>query len=123
MAPTLRADQRVEVATLGATDQVRRGDIIVFSNPDVEARPAKDLVERVIGLPRERIEGRDGHVYINGKRLEEPYLATSTVTSTFSAQEIPEGAVWVMGDNRPASRDSRYYGPIQVSSILGTIKV
>jgi signal peptidase I len=102
---------------------IHRGDIVVFTKPKGEESDIKDLVKRVIALPGESVEGRDGHIYIDGKLLKEPYLPDGTETSTFGAQPVPSNSIWVMGDNRPASRDSRYFGPIPESSVVGRVFV
>jgi signal peptidase I len=80
-----------------------RGDIIVLHDP---RQQGKDLIKRVIGLPGETIEIVDGVVYINGYRLEEPYI-TSPWGGTLPRVTIPEGEYFVMGDNRSNSLDSR----------------
>jgi signal peptidase I len=122
MVPTLKIHDRVLVNKLSyKLHDIHRGDIVVFTKPKGEASDIKDLVKRVIGLPGETVEGRDDHIFINGKELREPYLPDGTVTSTFAAQPIPANSIWVMGDNRPASRDSRYFGPIPESSVVGRV--
>jgi signal peptidase I len=122
MYPTLKTHDRVLVNKLSyKLHDVHRGDIVVFEKPPSETSDIKDLVKRVIGLPNETVEGRDGHIYINGKLLKEPYLPDGMETSTFGPQTIPSNSVWVMGDNRVASRDSRYFGPITESSIVGRV--
>jgi signal peptidase I len=80
-----------------------------------------ELIKRVIGLPGETIEGKEGHVVIDGRVLFEPYLADTVVTSDFGPVTIPDGEVFVMGDNRPNSHDSRFpdIGTIEVDSIVG----
>jgi signal peptidase I len=124
MDPTLKINDRVLVNKMSyRLHDVHRGDIVVFEKPPNEASDIKDLVKRVIGLPNETVEGRNGHIYINGKLLKEPYLTSTAVTSDFAAQSVPANSVWVMGDNRPASRDSRYFGPIKTSSIVGRVFV
>ncbi|MET0149796.1 MAG: signal peptidase I, partial [Acidimicrobiales bacterium] len=65
------------------------------------------------------VEGRDGQVLVNGRLLVEPYLDEGVTTGDFAAVEIPEGCIWVMGDNRGDSRDSRSFGPIDESQIVG----
>ena len=92
----------------------QRGDIIIFSHPVVEG---KTLVKRVIGLPGEQIEIKEGIVYIDDVPLDEPYIQGTT--SSLSKREVPEGYYFVMGDNRPASSDSRSWGPIPESCIIG----
>lgn len=99
----------------------QRGDIIVFDPPISSSD--KPYIKRVIGLPGERISIHDGAVYINGQRLEEEYLG-STATSWPGRPDdfellIPEDHVFVMGDNRNNSTDSRSFGPIPYSDIIG----
>src|SRR5690242_528822 len=113
MVPTLKTNDRVLVNKLSyKLHDIHRGDIVVFTKPPAETSDIKDLVKRVIGLPNETVEGRDGHIYINGKLLKEPYLPKGVTTSTFGPESIPSNSIWVMGDNRTYSRDSRYFGPI-----------
>ena len=112
MSPTLEKNDRVIVNKLSyKLHAVHRGDIIVFkAPPGVDDPGVKDLVKRVIGLPGETVEGRsDGHVYINGKRLNEPYLNGVRTDPGFARITVPKDEYWVMGDNRPNSRDSRYF--------------
>jgi signal peptidase I len=110
---------------------VNRGDIIVFELDDEEvgADGIKDLIKRVIGLPGDVIESKDGVVYVNGRALEEPYLADGEVTGDpqdgqnppIERQTVPDDHVFVLGDNRSNSADSRYEnrGPIPIDSIVG----
>jgi signal peptidase I len=122
MVPTLRKNDRVLVNKLSyKLHDIHRGDIVVFEKPKSETSNIKDLVKRVIGLPGETVEGRDGHIYINDRKLDEPYLPDGTVTGTFAAVTIPSNSIWVMGDNRSASRDSRFFGPIPESSVVGRV--
>jgi signal peptidase I len=122
MYPTLKTHDRVLVNKLSyKLHDVHRGDIVVFEKPKTETSDIKDLVKRVIGLPGETVEGRDGHIYIDGHLLKESYLPDGVETSTFEEQHIPPNSIWVMGDNRVASRDSRYFGPITESSIVGRV--
>jgi signal peptidase I len=98
---------------------VDRGDIIVFEKPPGEAGEIQDLIKRAIGLPGETVEGRDGHVLIDGEPLDEPYLDEGVVTGDFGPVEVPEGMLFMMGDNRGNSRDSRFFGPIEGDTIVG----
>jgi signal peptidase I len=124
MVPTLKTNDRVLVNKLSyKLHDIHRGDIVVFTKPPAETSDIKDLVKRVIGLPNETVEGRDGHIYINGKLLKEPYLPKGVTTSTFGPESIPSNSIWVMGDNRTYSRDSRYFGPILKSSVVGRVFV
>jgi len=120
MVHTLEVGDRVLVNKLSYDlHDVNRGDIIVFEKPPGEGGQIEDLIKRVVGLPGETIEGRDGQVFIDGEPLDEPYLDEGVVTSDFGPVQIPEGQVFMMGDNRPNSRDSRFFGPIDQETIVG----
>jgi len=97
-----------------------RGDIVVLHPPVDNGKP---YIKRVIGLPGERLSIHDGAVYINGSRLEEDYLnGVATTWSGSIGQEeitIPDDQVFVMGDNRNNSTDSRIFGPIEIEEIIG----
>ena len=98
-----------------------RGDVIVFDKPAHAGGSAdvEHLVQRIIARPGDEIEARDGIVYLNGQVLDEPYLRPGTVTSDIARQRLPDGRYWVMGDDRQISEDSRQFGPIPESAILG----
>jgi signal peptidase I len=126
MEPTLHEGDRVLVNKLSYDlHDVHHGDVIVFERPDEPSDvphpedEIPDLIKRVIGLPGDVIEARDGIVYINDERIDEPYLAPDTPTTDLPRQEVPEGKLFVMGDNRTNSHDSRRFGPIDESSIVG----
>jgi signal peptidase I len=133
MYPTLKTGDRVIVNKLSyRLHPVHRGDIVVFKtprNPDgtLIDPSVKDLVKRVIGLPGERIEARDdGHVYVNGKLLREPYLPRGVRTDPgFKPITIPKDSYWVMGDNRTNSKDSRFFPQhfIKRQDIVGRVFV
>jgi signal peptidase I len=137
MRPTLNVGDRVLVNKMSyRLHDVNRGDIIVFETPP-NAEDAngeiKDLVKRVVGLPGETLETRDGVVYINGRQLEEPYLRNGVKTcAPASGPEacinvdptvIQPDHVFVMGDNRTASKDARSFGAVKESSIVGRVFV
>lgn len=121
MVPTLRNGDRVLVNKLSyKLHDVRHGDVVVFKAPPGGGDgKIKDLIKRVIGLPGEVVEGRDGKVLVNGKQISEPYLPADTRSKTFGPVTVPAGHLWVLGDNRPNSQDSTFFGPIKRSTIVG----
>jgi signal peptidase I len=125
MVPTLQQGDRVLVNKLSyKLHDVHRGDIVVFKAPPGEATgDIKDLVKRVVGLPGETIEGREGRIYIDGDLLEEGYLPEGTVSKEFDPVGVPAGTFFMLGDNRRASKDSTFFGPIRESTIVGRVFV
>jgi signal peptidase I len=121
MDPTLKVHDRVLVNKLSYhLHSVHRGDVVVFKAPPEErTAQIKDLVKRVIGLPGDTIEARDGHIYINDHLLNEPYLPKGTISDDLPKQVIPANSYFMMGDNRTESSDSRVFGPIKRSTIIG----
>ncbi|SOB92885.1 signal peptidase I [Ureibacillus xyleni] len=133
MMPTLEDGDRMIVNKIGYTlGDPKRFDIVVFHAPE-----GKDYIKRVIGLPGDHIEYKDDQLYINGKPYEEPYLeqykselTEGTLTQDFTLQDveptievIPEGYVFVMGDNRRYSKDSRHIGIVSEEKIIGSTSV
>ena len=99
---------------------IHRGDIVVFKRPPgVPDTGIKDLIKRVIGLPGDTVEAHGGSMYVNGKQLKEGYLDRGTVTSDFPVKTVPKGDIFVMGDNRGNSEDSRVFGPIAEKLVVG----
>ena len=95
-----------------------RGDVVVFHAP---VQPPRDFVKRVIGLPGETVELRSGVTYINGFRLEEPYLPGGSLTGSEDAVTLEDKQYYVMGDNRSSSHDSRDWGPVTLDDIVGKV--
>jgi signal peptidase I len=121
MKPTLLVKDRVVVNKLSYHfHEVQRGDIVVFSRPPAEDDPrVHDLIKRVIALPGETVESRDGQIKIDGRALREPYLMAQFSTVNVERQIVPPNHYWVMGDNRTNSKDSRVFGSIPRSLIVG----
>ena len=95
---------------------ISRGDVVAFYRTDGLERQL--FLKRVIGLPGDRISIHNGTVSLNGQPLEEPYQTIGD-HSNLQGLTIPSGAVFVMGDNRPESDDSRSFGPLAMPSIVG----
>ena len=129
MSPTFQNQERVVVSK---TSEIQRFDVIVFDAPDVDD---KYYIKRVIGLPGDQIEMKNDVLYINGEALEEPYLIENKednpfnrLTENFTLQEktgeirIPKDMLFVMGDNRLKSKDSRMFGLISYDSVIGEVR-
>jgi signal peptidase I len=127
MVPTLAVYDRILVQKAFFNwHDVREGDIVVFTHPPLDRcpGPAGDLVKRVIALPGQTIYSAGNTIYINGHLLAEPYLPAydplgPPIASSQHPYRVPSGEFYVLGDNRSDSCDSRYWGPIQGSTIIG----
>jgi signal peptidase I len=123
MRPTLQPGDRVLLNKLSyRAHDVRRGDVVVFDR--VQETRHDDLIKRVIGLEGETIRIENCTVFIDGEELVEPYLADDVQagrcgTSSMASLTVPDDHVFVLGDNRPESSDSRSFGPIDVDEIRG----
>jgi signal peptidase I len=120
MQPTLYAGNFVLVNKLGyKIGQPTRGDIIVFKYPpDPSQTP---YIKRVIGLPGDTINVENGKVYVNGQELIEPYLMSNTARG--GTWTVPEGDLFVMGDNRNNSSDSRSWGFVPLGNVIGKAEI
>ena len=117
MEPNLHNNQRLVIEKVSYhLHPPRRGDIIVLKLPSRRSDPP--LIKRVVGLPRETIEVRDGHVYVDGHVLDEPYLNQLTFGDQ-PPHPVSAGHVFVLGDNRGASNDSRAFGEVALADIVG----
>lgn len=115
MEPTLHSAQRVVIEKVTYRFHgPRRGDIVVIDSPN----QSEMLIKRVVGLPGETIAVRDGRVYIDGDLLEEPWT-TKYGPGSYGPKVIPPLHVFVLGDNRGASNDSRNFGPVAIETIIG----
>jgi signal peptidase I len=118
MIPTLEVGDRVLVNKFiyRFTDP-NRGDIIVFESVD---KTNEDLIKRVVGLPGDEIAVRSGKLYVNGEPQREPYTNKKLPDRSFYAKTtVPKDHVFVMGDNRGNSADSRVFGPLPEKNIEG----
>jgi len=142
MLPQLQINDRVVVSKVSyRMHDPRRGDIVVFDAPGglprsssplpqralrglvqsigLSAPSTDEYIKRVVALPGERVEGHAGKVLVDGRELVEPYLSDEVVTTDFPAVVVPPGDLWVMGDNRTNSADSRVFGPVPRSTVVG----
>ena len=120
METTLLTNDRVLVNKVSYhLHDIHRGDVIVFARPDEEPGEIRDLIKRVIALPGETVEASGNSIYINGQRLHEPYLDVGIETDDFGPTVVPEGEVFVMGDNRGDSFDSRWFGTVDEERVIG----
>jgi signal peptidase I len=145
MVPQLEIGDRVVVSRLAYhVHDPRRGDIVVFDCPPAagcgqkgnDALPIRaiktlaealllrqpdveEFIKRVVGLPGDVVSGHDGHVWIDDHVLVEPYLPKGTITSDFGPIKVGRDRLWVMGDNRTNSADSRVFGQIEQRTIVG----
>ena len=121
MVPTLVKNDRVLVNKLSyKLHDVHRGDVVVFKAPPGAATAqVKDLIKRVVGLPGETIEGRNGSIFINGNPLDEPYLSPDVRSRDFPPEKIPPDKIYVLGDNRQDSRDSTFFHAVDEGAIVG----
>ncbi|TQR17415.1 signal peptidase I [Psychrobacillus soli] len=129
MMPTLQNGDRMVVNKIGyMVGKPDRYDIVVFHAPE-----QKNYIKRVIGLPGDHVEFNNDQLFINGKKLPEPYLEQykseineGTLTDDFTLEditqkhEIPEGYIFVMGDNRRYSKDSRHIGLVAIDEVIGS---
>lgn len=132
MMPTLENGNKLIVNKIGThIGELHRFDVIVFHHSKEE-----DFVKRVIGLPGDKIEYHDDELYINGEKVSEPYLDKyrkealgSMLTGDFTLMEltgtetVPEGKLFVLGDNRAKSWDSRHYGFVSIDQVVGKVNL
>ncbi|HZJ82996.1 MAG TPA: signal peptidase I [Clostridia bacterium] len=116
MSPTLHHKDRVIINKIVYhLDQPSRGDIVVFKNPD---NNKENYVKRIIGIAGDTIEIIDGELYVNDELLNEDYIDEPT-QGDFTKIETPEGTIFVLGDNRNHSQDSRIVGSVPVENMIG----
>lgn len=130
MMPTLQDGNMLVVNKISyQVGELNRFDVVVF-----HANEKEDYVKRIIGLPGDHIEYKDDKLYINGQFVDEPYLETykeeiegRKLTGDFTLEEVtnemvvPEGSIFVMGDNRLGSWDSRHFGFVDIDRVVGKV--
>lgn len=128
MKPTLLIGDHILVNMLPkASEQIKRGDIIVFPFPP---DPRKDFIKRVVGLPGDMFEIRDKQIFVNNNPLKESYTihtdqnvipASLRPRDNLGPLKIPKNSLFVLGDNRDASFDSRFWGFVELSKVKGMV--
>jgi signal peptidase I len=123
MEPTLRHGDPVTAQELD-DDEIDRGDVVVLEAPTAAGSDSILIIKRVVAVAGDEIATTpDGsEVLISGEPTNEPYLAPGTTTSHLVTQEVPAGHVFVMGDNRPNSLDSRVFGPVPYQDIVAMVE-
>ncbi len=122
MEPNFHEGQRVVVNKAAYWSWIGhpgRGDVIVMNAPDGNGG---DFIKRVIGLPGDTVAIVKGAVYVNGVKLDEPYIIRS-FTYSMEKMTVPEGSYFVLGDNRDVSNDSHRWGPLSGDKIVGKVFV
>ena len=120
----LEGDRIMAYKLFYGIDRVQMGDIIIFKFP---LDPSADFVKRVIGLPGDTVEIKNKKVYINGERLIEPYVSHSDSWNVgfprdeYGPIKVPPGSLFVLGDNRDSSEDSRYWGYVPDKNLVGEV--
>lgn len=129
--PSASMEETIQTGDMVFTEKVsyhfeepQPGEIVVFPDPQV---PSRVLIKRVIATEGQTVNLIDGDVYVDGEKLDEPYtlgkqsvpLGNPVGVIITYPYTVPDGYVWVMGDNRTNSSDSRYFGPVQTSLVFG----
>ena len=113
MEPNLHTGERILGSKFAMAQGVQRGDVVVFRPPH---KPETAFIKRVVGLPGEVVEIRDNHVYVDGRFLDEPYLRLQWHDNR-PPEQVPNDMVYVLGDNRDNSNDSRVWGELPIRNI------
>ena len=123
MVPTLNVWDRLLINKLAYDlENPQRGDIVLFRDPEGGREP---LIKRVVGLPGDKVSVHHGKLFLNGEPQDEPYVVNRACvrgaprTCSFGPVKVPEGHVFVMGDNRARSYDSRFFGPVPDDDMIG----
>lgn len=117
MQPTLLEGDRILISRLTYHfREPRAGDVVVFRSP---VNQRDDLVKRIVAVGGDRVAIKNGVLYVNGEPRQEPYLMEWPFAGEMAEEVVPDGMVFVMGDNRNNSGDSRFFGPVDEDSLVG----
>ncbi|MGH3147573.1 MAG: signal peptidase I [Rubrobacter sp.] len=123
MVPTLEVGDRVLANKfVYRFEEPSRGDVVVFESVEESETggTTTELIKRIVGVPGDEVQVQDGTLYVNGQPQNEPYVNQELLDGgVYGPTVVPEGHVFVMGDNRGNSRDSRFFGPVPYENIEG----
>ena len=120
MAETLVPGDRVVVTKVNyRVKSPIPGEVIVFQAPERSGMSDQDFIKRIVARSGDEVEVRGGHLFVNGRRMREPYITPDNPDSEFGPETVPKNAYFVMGDNRSNSKDSRFFGAVGRERIIG----
>ncbi len=126
MYPTLREGDHILVNKfVYRFREPRVGEIIVFKAPPdaSDDNTERDFIKRLVGVPGDTVEVKEGALFRNGRRMDEPYLEEKEITYSMPAMKIPDDRLFVLGDNRNDSRDSHWWGTLERKRVIGKAMV
>ncbi len=127
MVPTLQDGNRLLIEKLSPRfHKLQRGDIVTVNVPEFLEAGKETIIKRIIGLENDTVEIKEGKVFVNGSPLEESYIngdPTNAFEPQYSKLTVPKGSIYVLGDNRGNSKDSRIIGPVDLGKVGGKVLV
>jgi signal peptidase I len=119
MEPTYGVGSHVYATKFG---HAARGQVVIIRRPAAQSAGPPQAMRRIVAVGGDTVTAQDGRLLVNGRLADEPYLAHGTKTQMGAPVTVPKGKVFVMGDDRPISQDSRFYGPLPTADIIGYVR-